>query len=187
MNEVVFLMKTAAIAFCLSFGWLALAAKPENRETPIVQRPPLQIKTLKIGLSVADVQRLFAGSVRCYGSDSCQVMTRLAEKSAVFQVSFTNDKLDNAYLSKDESSDVEELVEAFRDKYGAPDVVSNRTLQNGYGARFECPVYTWNFPDGTLTVAKYRPEIVALIQVEIMSADRAKQSEAERKRARGDV
>ncbi len=187
MKKVASLAQAIAIALCLSLSGLVAAAKPEKKEASIPQRPPLQIKTLRIGMSMADVQRLFGGSLKCYGSDSCQVTTRLAEKGAVFQVSFTNDMLDNAYLSKYESSDVEELVEAFREKYGAPDVVTSRSLQNGYGARFECPVYTWNFPDGTLTVAKYRPEIAALIQVEMTSSARAKQMEIDRKKAIGDV
>jgi len=160
----------------------APASAPKVEHT----RAPLEIKTLKIGMSQADVVRLFP-EARCYSSNSCSVDTRLAGESASFQVSFTDDKLDNAYLSKYETSDVDVVADAFRQKYGPPDSTTTRMLQNGLGNKFECPVYVWNFPDGVLMVAKYRPEILTLMQVEMTSTDRINREKTKRKEAAGDI
>lgn len=193
MRNLNLVSRVALVMACVFFNCIVEAAQTASKaqvkqsSKQVVQRPPLEIKAIKIGMSITDLKRLFGSSAICYSAASCQVSMRLAEKAAVFQTSFTDDKLDNAYLSKYESTDVEALVEAFRQKYGEPDNVFNRVLQNGFGAKFECPVYTWNFPDGNLMVARYRPEIRELMQIEITSAELMKKKDVERKKAIGDV
>lgn len=193
MSRVTYALGFFLLSVCLVYGVGVQSASPvgnvqsRQNSAPAHQRPPLEIKTLKIGMSVADLKRLFSSSATCYGPTNCQVDTRIAEKAASFNVSFNDDKLENAYLSKYESSNAEELAEAFRQKYGDPDVVSTRVLQNGYGAKFECPVYMWNFPEGTLTVAQFRPETRAIMQVEITSSAMMKRQVTEHKKAIGDV
>lgn len=176
------------IGFCVAacMGLVdANAAKPPNKKIqPTIIHPPLEIKGIRLGVTMEELtaQVPYTGCRRGH----CETYTTIAGAPAEFFEELVDGKVDDVYLSKWKGSDVSDVVRGFEAKYGPPQI-STRVLQNGFGARWECPLYTWNLPDGTLWVAAYRPDTRDLPQIEMKSIERSKRDPRSQKKTEGDV
>ena len=160
------------------------AKEPSSKKHPAQNvYPPLEIKGVRLGMSVTELttQVPYAGC----RNGHCEIYTTIAGQPANLLAEVIDGKIDDVYLSKWKDGDVED-VRGFEAKYGAPQI-STRVLQNSYGARLECPLYTWTLPDGILWIAKYRPDTRDLPQIEMESIERAKRDEIKHKKSESDI
>ena len=168
-----------SIMFTAAFA-LAAAAVPAK------DRAELEVKGLRIGMTRAEFTAQFPAAA-CHSAELCQVSTTIADTAATFNVSFHDGVVDQAYVGKFAAADVTAVVDAFRQKFGEPDSSPARTLKNGYGGTFSCNVYTWNFANGVLTVAKFRAETLTVPEIELRSLERIRRDQAKASKAAADA
>jgi hypothetical protein len=170
-------------AILLALSTIAPAA--QKLAAPKPQGPPaLEIKGMRPDMSMDEFHSVYP-SVECKNG-FCEVDTTIAGHDAIFHATFVDSKLESVYLAKFAAANTADVVEGFKAKYGQPEV-SERVVQNGYGNRFECPLYTWKMPDGVLWVADFRPDTRGVAQIEFKSKSLIEREAQQTKKAAGDV
>jgi len=127
----------------------------------------LDLKGVRLGMTPEELKSAFPGGaaagrpnengVICYNAaDFCAVnVGTIAEIPTQLQVSFLNGKVSDAYSGHLHPSQLDQIVDALKAKYGPPTATSMTKVQNGIGNTFDNPHFVWKFPEGELRVSRF--------------------------------
>jgi hypothetical protein len=154
----------------------------------VAQLPPMDVRGVPLGASVAELQSKIPGfecvrtecsfSVRAYTGKQCRNSGDLECLRKVWSTTdfgtvhvryylaeFRDDKL-GRIVARVDQEDLDELVIGLTKKYGAPTSDSVKQVQNPAGATLENRMVTWERPDGSIKVQQryaYSDECAVII------------------------
>jgi len=160
----------------------------------------LDLKGVRLGMTPDELKAAFPGGATagrpldngtiCYNADFCAVnVGTIAQIPTQLQVSFLNGRLSNAYAGDLHPSQLDQVVEALKAKYGAPTTTSMTKVQNGIGNTFDNPHFIWKFPEGELRASRFLtgPRSLDYAELRIVSKEWIADEDAKRQKRNADL